>query len=77
MWLTSFGFSLGCKIAPGKVLAVGEVYNLDESGCTSCKCDKSGLAACIAVKCAAPSCDNYRQIPGKCCEFECLDGNLH
>lgn len=67
---------LGCKIAPGKVIAVGEVYDMDGNGCTRCKCDKSGAAACIAVECAAPSCSSYRQVPGKCCEFECLDGNI-
>ncbi|RDD38046.1 Papilin [Trichoplax sp. H2] len=65
----------GCRISPDKVIAVGEEYTMDTEGCTRCTCGSNGLTACIAMKCAAPSCSNYRQIPGKCCEFVCEDGH--
>lgn len=65
-----------CLDWQNKTVANGEeFYPKAHDPCHICTCSDGQKTMCKDVSCQPPSCPNWRQVPGKCCKFECMDGN--
>jgi len=63
-----------CRDYSGSVVQNGHSFTLlSDERCFQCKCAGGQTKQCINVRCIKPSCDNYKLIPGKCCEYTCPD----
>ncbi|XP_012555710.1 integral membrane protein DGCR2/IDD isoform X1 [Hydra vulgaris] len=66
------GFKSCLDIAAKKV-DHGEYFTPLSSACLECLCVNGTQDHCISVVCPKPKCPNYKEIPGKCCEYKCPD----
>ena len=68
---------MDCTDWKGKSIMDGTDFNpKKEDPCYVCRCDNGQSTMCKTVSCAAPDCLYWRQIPGECCRFECLQTDL-
>ena len=73
MW----GRALECTDWEGRSVVDGDDFNpKKEDPCYVCRCDNGQSTMCKSVSCGAPNCKYWQQIPGKCCQFECLDSEV-
>ncbi|KAK3084161.1 hypothetical protein FSP39_009242 [Pinctada imbricata] len=69
--------SLECTDGNGKVIKHGdEFFPKKEDPCLKCTCQDGQMVMCRSVSCSPPkTCKDPVPIPGKCCEFNCKDGD--
>lgn len=65
--------SLECLDWEGNLVEHGLRYIPDrEKPCEHCECHNGQPVRCVSMMCAPPPCQNYVQVPGKCCQVRCL-----
>ncbi|XP_032234143.2 integral membrane protein DGCR2/IDD isoform X2 [Nematostella vectensis] len=63
-----------CYDIDGNQVANGQSYvPSGNNACVHCKCVSGGPEECFTTKCAVPTCQKYKALPGKCCAYTCLD----
>lgn len=66
--------ALECTDWEGRSVVDGMQFNpKKEDPCYVCRCNNGQSTMCSTVSCGAPNCKYWQQIPGQCCQFECLD----
>ena len=78
LYFSVWGRALECTDWEGRSVVDGDDFNpKKEDPCYVCRCDNGQSTMCKSVSCGAPiNCKYWQQIPGKCCQFECLDSEV-
>ncbi|XP_065055443.1 integral membrane protein DGCR2/IDD-like isoform X2 [Rhopilema esculentum] len=68
------GSQLPCRDYAGNIVKSGQSLTVvTADSCSHCTCAGGKTSRCINVRCIKPKCENYRTVPGKCCEYTCPD----
>lgn len=65
-----------CVDILGNTQAHGVYFTPPSSVCMQCRCNNGAKVSCITIECQRPSCKNFKQVPGKCCDYTCPNGEL-
>ncbi|XP_052257190.1 uncharacterized protein LOC127862217 isoform X2 [Dreissena polymorpha] len=59
----------------GQKVREGDNYQPGADPCLTCICEDGRAAFCRSIACAPSNmqCQNQTRVPGKCCQYECLD----
>lgn len=60
-----------CVDILGNTQAHGVYFTPPSSVCMQCRCNNGAKVSCITIECQRPSCKNFKQVPGKCCDYTC------
>jgi len=69
-------FERSCEDYFGNFRHHGDYFKPPDSICNECLCDNGMSTKCISIQCAKPTCSDYKQVTGKCCEYVCPEFEL-
>ena len=49
----------------------GQYFRPPSSICTECRCNNGEQSHCVVIQCQKPTCENYKQVQGTCCDYTC------
>lgn len=65
-----------CVSSNGDLIKVGEYFvPVGRDVCEQCKCIAGQAVGCFTQICQPPECNKFRLLNGKCCEYECIEGD--
>jgi len=70
-----FGYK-SCIDILGDSKVHGQYFVPPLSACNRCECADGIKTNCIAIQCQKPKCKNYKQVPGKCCDYTCPSNGI-